>query len=404
MSKLGTFSSLRYRDFRYLWGGTMLMSAGQWIQQVTLGWLLYDLTGSAILLGALNGLRTLPFLVSGPIAGVVIDRMDRRKLLIQIHYVLVVTAFAMGALAAASLVRVWHLFVFTLITGVAWSFNQPLRVTLVSNTVPQRELTNALALESGGFNITKVLAPVVGGALIAWFGVAGNFFVQGAAYAGVAFMIYLIRVTTPARTSESSISQHFKEGLAYTWSNPLVMALMVTAFVPGIFAMPYLALTPIFQKDVLKVGPEGLGLMMAAPGVGAILSMLLLASIANRVMRQGLLLLSALIVWGCFLILFSRTTTLPLALLALSGIGGCQIFFGVTSNALIQSIVPNELRGRVLSLYLIDRGLSPAGSMLAGVMAHMIGAPATVAILGSFVIVLAGLVAWRVPRIRTLRA
>ncbi len=145
-----TFSSLGYLDYRYLWTGTLMMSAGQWVQQVALGWLVYELTGSSVLLGLLNGLRALPFLVTGPIAGVAADRMDRRQLMLRTQYVLIVTAFLMGALVASGWLQVWHIFVFTLITGIGWSFSEPVRQSLIPSVVPKAELANAIALNSAG--------------------------------------------------------------------------------------------------------------------------------------------------------------------------------------------------------------------------------------------------------------
>ena len=189
--RLQTFSSLRHLDFRYLCSGTFMMSAGQWIQQVTLGWLVYDLTGNSMLLGALNGLRALPFLVTGPMAGVAADRMDRKKLLLRTQWILIVTALAMGVLVASGWLQVWHIFLFTLVTGVAWTFTEPVRQSMIPSIVPKKDLANAIALNSGGFNLMKVMGPALGGAMIALFGAGGNFFVQAIAYVGVLVMIYL---------------------------------------------------------------------------------------------------------------------------------------------------------------------------------------------------------------------
>lgn len=397
--RLKTFSSLRHRDFRYLWSTTVLMSAGQWIQQVTLGWLLYDLTGSSVLLGALNGVRALPFLVAGPIAGVAADRMDRRRLMINTQHVLIVTALSMGVLVVSGYLQAWHLFVFTLITGMAWAFNEPVRQSLVPSMVPKSDLMNAVALNSIGFNLNKVVGPALGGVLIAAFGAGGNFFVQSAAYAGVLAFVYLMEVPPASdEARKSSALANLKEGFAYVGSNPTIFALMATAYVPRIFAVPYQTLMPVFQKDVLGVGPGGLGLLMAAPGVGAVLAVLLLTS-AFDVRRKGLLLLWCLVCLGVFLIVFSRITSFPLALAALVGVGACQIMFMATTNTLLQLLVPDALRGRVMSLYMLDRGLMPAGAMMAGVTAHLVGAPATVASMGAVVIVLALAVAWGVPRL-----
>jgi MFS family permease len=398
-----TFSSLRHANYRYLWFGTVFMSAGQWIQQVTLGWLLYDLTGSSVLLGALNGLRALPFLIASPIAGVVADRTDRKKILTATQYVLMTTTVAMGFLVALKLVAVWHLFAFTLITAIAWAFTDPVRQSMVPTLVPKEELINAVALNSAAFNMTKVIGPSVGGLLIVAFGAAGNFFVQGAAYAAVLLSIYwMVIPPAPTEAKRSSALANLKEGLLYIWSNPTVFALLTAALVPRICAMPYQILMPVFQKDVLKVGPEGLGIMLAAPGLGAMLAGLLLASLAHRVQRQGALMLSSLIALGIAMNMFSWTTSFPLAILALVNIGAFQIFYMATTNTMLQVIVPDHLRGRVMSIYALDRGLMPIGALTAGVSAHWIGAPATVSYMGFAVIVMAGLVAWRAPVVRRL--
>ncbi|MBI1995311.1 MAG: MFS transporter [Deltaproteobacteria bacterium] len=398
-----TFSSLRHVNYRYLWIGTVCMSAGQWIQQVTLGWLVYDLTGSSVLLGVLNGLRALPFLLVSPIAGVAADRMDRRRLVLTAEWVLMITALGMGLLVASGFLETWHVFAFTLITGVCWAFVDPIRQSMVPMLVPKQELMNAVALNSAAFNMTKVIGPSIGGVLIAAFGVAGNFFVQGVTYAGVVLFVYwMVAPATPLEARRSSALANLKEGLVYVWSNPTIFALMITALVPRIFAMPFQTLMPVFQKDVLKVGPEGLGVLLAAPGLGAMLAGLMLATLSYRIRRQGVLMLVSLVSLGVTMNLFSWTTSFPLAILALVGEGACQIFYMATTNTLLQLIVPDHLRGRVMSIYSLDRGLMPVGSLLAGVMAHFIGAPATVSFMGLTVIVLGILVAWRAPIIRGL--
>jgi MFS transporter, DHA1 family, staphyloferrin A biosynthesis exporter len=402
-SRLRTFSSLRHPDFRYLWVGTLLMSGGQWIQQVTLGWLLYDLTGSAVLLGLLNGLRALPFLIASPIAGVAADRMDRKKLILVTQYVLFTTTMGMGVLVGVGFLQVWHLFVFTVITGITWAFVDPVRQTLVPALVPREDLMNAVALNSAAFNFTKIIGPSLGGALIVVSGAAGNFFVQSLAYLGVLVSIYWMTIPpTPAEARQSSAMANLKEGLVYVWSNPSVFALMATALVPRIFAVPYQTLMPVFQKDVLNVGPEGLGILLAAPGLGAMLAGLMLATLANRVRRQGVLMLVSLVSLGVVMSLFSQTNSFPLAILALVAVGGCQVFYMATTNTMLQVIVPDHLRGRVMSIYALDRGLMPVGALMAGVSAHVIGAPATVSYMGLVVILLAILVAWRAPVVRDI--
>ena len=382
-----------------------MMSAGQWVQQVTLGWLLYDLTGNSMLLGALNGLRALPFLVTGPLAGVAADRMDRRRLLLRTQWILIITALLMGALVGSPFLHVWHIFLFTLITGVAWTITEPVRMSMIPSVVPKENLANAVALNSGGFNLMKVIGPALGGALIAWFGPAENFYVQAIAYSGVLAMVYWMHIPPHhAESKRRSALVNLKEGFAYVWSTPAVLALMTLAYVPRIFAVPYQTLMPVFQKDVLQTGPEGLGLLMAAPGVGAVIAVLTLASLGSRIERQGLLLVGSIVVLGALLVIFSQITWFPLALFMLVLVGIFQMFFLASTATMLQMIVPDELRGRVLSLYMLDRGFMPLGALFAGTTAHFIGAPLTVAIMGAIVIVLTVIVAWLIPAIRTLEA
>jgi MFS family permease len=295
------------------------------------------------------------------------------------------------------------LFVFTVITGITWAFVDPVRQTLVPALVPREDLMNAVALNSAAFNLTKIIGPSLGGALIVVSGATGNFFVQSLAYLGVLASIYWMTIPpTPTEARRSSAMANLKEGLVYVWSNPSVFALMATALVPRIFAVPYQTLMPVFQKDVLKVGPEGLGMLLAAPGLGAMLAGLMLATLANRVRRQGVLLLVSLVSLGVVMNLFSQTTSFPLAILALVAVGGCQVFYMATTNTMLQVIVPDHLRGRVMSIYALDRGLMPVGALIAGISAHVIGAPATVSYMGWVVVLLAILVAWRAPVVRDI--
>ncbi|MGH7844809.1 MAG: MFS transporter [Candidatus Binatia bacterium] len=403
--KLETFSSLRHRDFRYLWIGTSMMSGGQWIQQVTLNWLMYEMTNSAVLLGLLNGVRAFPFLISSPIAGVAADRMDRRKLMVITQYFLMVMAFLMGILVASGRLEVWHLLVVTFISGLAWGFSEPVRLSMVPDLVPRDELTRAIALNSVAFNATKVLGPALGGTLIALFGPAGNFFVQGVAYFGVLLTLYSIQFpATPNEARRSSAFANLKEGLTYVGSTPTVLALLGGDLVLRVFVVPYMALMPIFQKDVFHVGPEGLGMLVAAAGFGAVLGVLTLASAANHLPRKGLVLIWGEIVLGIFLVLFSFVTSFPLALILLVGVGYWQIVSMVMANTLIQIIVPDALRGRVIGLYMLDRGLIPAGSLLSGLTAHFLGAPATVGIMGVFVVLLALGLGYGTPLVRKIEA
>jgi len=404
--RLETFSSLRHRDYRLLFFGTMFMSVGQWVQQVTMGWLMYDLTGSSVLLGVLNGLRALPFLVVGPFAGVVADRTDRRMVLLWVEMVQFVAAFLMGSVVLAGAVEVWHLFAFTAVTGAGWSIIQPVRQALAPAVVPRSDLPNAVALNSVGFNFMKILGPSVGGLLIAVFGAGGNFYVQGLAYAGVFAMVLLMHVPQQGSSAvrQGSVLENLKEGAAFVMKTPILRAIMLVALVPTFLGQPAQALMPVFQKDVLKVGPDGLGLMLAAPGVGAVVCTLALASVANRIERKGRFALVALAVYGVTIVWFAQTTTLEVALMALTVMGGSQIMFHATVMTILQMVTPDALRSRVMSIYMLDAGLSPLGALAAGVSTEFVGAPLTFLVLGALLVGFCGLIWVAFPSFRTWRA
>jgi MFS transporter, DHA1 family, staphyloferrin A biosynthesis exporter len=398
---LSVFSSLRHRNYRFLWIGTLFLSAGQWIQQVTLGWLLYELSGSPVLLGAMHAVRALPFLFIGPLAGVAADRFDRRGILLITVPIMIVSCVLMGLLVASGQLAVWHILVFSGFTAIIWAINNPVRQTLVPNLVPRRDLMNAIALNSAGFNSQKVIGPAIGGLLIAAMGPSENFFVQAASYGMVLFLFGMMRVPpTPPNARKSSVASNFREGFSYVRREPMILAMLVAALVPPLFSLPVtMAMLPVFQKDVFGAGPEGLGALMAGPGLGAVIATLGLASISHRVKRQGLLMLIDLVLLGIAMIVFSQAPTLPLAVVALVGVGIFQMAFFTLNHTLLQSIVPDELRGRVNAIFMADHGIGPAGSLLAGILTQAIGASYTVAIFGGIVLLLAGLLAWKSPRL-----
>ncbi|MBI4497915.1 MAG: MFS transporter [Chloroflexi bacterium] len=401
--RLQTFSSLRYRNYRYLFFSQLFSSAGQWIQQVTLSWLVYDLTESALLLGAINGVRAVPFLIAGPLGGVAADRVDRRYLMMSTQVFLAVTALVLGLLVATDRVEVWHLFAFTLCTGIAWSFNQPVRQALVPSLVPKQDLMNAIALNSAAFNITRVIGPTVGGLLIGAFGVAGNFFVQAVAYLGVVAMVFFMELPPRSETQprRSSVGRDLMAGLRYVREDTLILSIIGLALIPMIFAMPYVTLMPVFAKDVLGLGPGGLGLLISAPGFGALAATLTLASLSGF-RRKGILTLTAAACLGGFLILFATSSWLPVSMLVLVGVGACQMAFMATNNTLLQLLVPDEYRGRVMSIYMLDMGLTPLGALFAGALASGMGAPTAVAVMGALVVALALVAMVRLPALRRL--
>ncbi len=379
----------------------MFSGTGMWVQQATIGWVTYDLTGSAFLLGAVNGARSVPALLLGPFGGVAADRFDRKRVMLTSQVGNVLLNFGFAVLIASGLLQVWHLFVFTVLTGVGWAFNMPVRTSIIPGLVPRADLMNALALNSAGFNFARIFGPAVAGVLIAATGPAENFFLQSAAYAVVTMFVLQMRFPPASVRPSGSVTSNVHEGVAFIWKNPALRVQMALALVPSVIAMPYAALLPIFAADVLQVGPEGFGLLMAAPGLGAVVGTLFLASLPN-LERKGLLLLGSLIVLGVFLVLLALSRSFFLDLALLTVIGAVQMAAVTTNQTLVQLLTPDNLRGRVMGVYMLNQGLFPLGSMFAGALAEKLGAPTAVLIMGSAVAILALLYVRQVPRVDAL--
>jgi MFS family permease len=380
---------------------TLFTSAGQWFQQITVGWLVWEMTHSAFLLGSINGFRALPLLLLAPVGGVAADRVNRKWLLQSTAILAFFSSAAMAAIIFAGVLEVWHLFVFTLLTGVVWAFNNPVRQSIVPNLVPKFELMNALALQSAGFNITRILGPALAGVILAHLGGAENFSLQTLAYVGVFLMVVPMVVPVASRAASSSIRENLSEGMKYVWSHRTLRTQLILAFVPTILAFPYMALMPIFATDVYGKAESAFGIMGSAVGVGAVLGTLTLASLSN-VERRGMVMMSAILVLGVSLVAFSQARSFELALVLLAVTGAAQMVYLTTNQTILQLIVPDELRGRVMGIYMLSQGMMPLGGLLGGALAEATSAPTAVALLGSLVCVMALVFMWRAQELRSV--
>jgi MFS transporter, DHA1 family, staphyloferrin A biosynthesis exporter len=396
-----TFAALRYRDFALLWASLTITASGQWLQQITLSWLVFDMTGSALHLGTINGLRMLPFLFTSLFAGVLADRLDRRRLMMGTQFYLVLITLLMAVLLLSGRAALWHLYVFTFVSGLGWSFTMPVRSALVPVLVPRADLMNAIALSSATFNIARVIGPAIGGVLLATMGGGGNFLVQACLYAVVIGLVAMMRVpAVPAAESGQDARPNMwaslLEGLRYIRGNRLVVTLLLLSLVSMLVGMPYQSLLPMFAKDVHDIGSGGLGLLMACSGFGAIVGTLAIAG-AGDFPYKGRVQLAALGATGVALALFSQTSWLPLALLFLMLVGGFQMVGMTLNQTLIQTSITDDMRGRVSSVHMLDAGLMPLGSLAAGALAQGLGAPATVTLMGALLACLAALALMRLP-------
>ncbi|MDA8125462.1 MAG: MFS transporter [Deltaproteobacteria bacterium] len=401
---IGTFASLRHADYLYLWVGNLFNTSGMWIQQVTVGWLVWKLSGSATLVGIASGLRFLPFLFMGPLGGVAADRMDRRRLLLMTQLLTAVAAVLFAVVVALDWVRVWHALVFSLVMGCGVAMNAPVRQSLIVNTVPREELGNAVALHATAINATRVIGPAIGGVLIVTLGMAGNFLLQAGLYLCTVAIIFPMQVPyrDPLSASKESALRSLQEGIRYIWNDKSLFGMMLLSFIPALFVMPILQIMPAFTEDVLHAQANIYGYLITSYGVGALAATLTMASFGN-VIRSGSLGIAALLASAVFVIFFSQCTWLWAAFFLLAATGFCVLIFRVNNTTLVQAVVPDALRGRVMSLYQIDHALMPLSSSALGICADVFSVPASIAASGVLCLLVTGGLLLGVKQIRDLR-
>jgi MFS family permease len=375
-----TLAPLRHRDFRRLWTGTFFATAGQWIQQATLGWVVYEVTRSPGLLGAVLGVRAIPMLLLAPLSGVVADRFDRRYALAAAQALMVVICATLSVLLAFDAVQAWHLFVFSLLSGVAAVFDRTLRSTLVFTSVPRSEAANAVALNSIAFSVTRAVGPSVAGFLIASVGAASNFAIQSMLYVGVVAAALSVTAPPPRPPGKAAVSawRGMKDGVGFAMTDPVARVMIVLGLVPPLLLIPcFSALMPVFAADVFRSGPEGLGLMLSAVGVGGILGGVA-AAWATRFDRSGLTQVLALIVFAASLFAFAISPSVALAVVFLVIAGIAEMIHHTSHVTTLQMCAPEHMRGRVASLLPVFPAFISIGALASGVAADAVGAEVTV--------------------------
>lgn len=370
-----TLSPLRHRDFRRLWTSTFFATAGQWIQQATLGWVVYDVTGSASVLGAVLGIRAIPMLLLAPVSGIIADRYDRRYALAVSQLLIIVASVVLAALLAMDAVRVWHLFAFSVVSGVSAVFDRTLRSTLVFHSVPRTEAGNAVALNSIAFSVSRAVGPSVAGFLIGAVGAAWNFGMQALLYAGVVVAALSVRAPPPAPRDavRGSAWADLKEGVRFTIGHPVARMMVILGLVPPLLLIPsFSALMPIFAADVFRSGPEGLGLLLSAVGVGGVLGGVVAAWI-SRYDQSGLIQMLALAVFAFSLIAFAMSSSIAVAVVFLAIAGIAEMVHHTVHVTTLQMCAPEHMRGRIASLLPIFPAFISVGALVAGVLADFLG-------------------------------
>lgn len=406
--------ALRHRNFQLFFSGQLISLIGTWMQTVAQSWLVYKLTGSGLLLGSVGFASQIPVFLVAPIGGITADRMNRQRVVIATQTASMILAFILAALTLTHRITVPEIFVLAALLGVVNAFDIPGRQSFLVDMVGREDLMNAIALNSSMFNAARVIGPAVAGVLVARLGEGWCFFVNGVSYIAVIIGLLLMNVKSPPRALGSSPFEHVKEGFRFVNDAAPIRALLLLLGVVSATGMPYVVLMPIFADKILHSGGQELasligshdlgavrlGILMGAAGVGALLGALTLAA------RSGVKGLSRWVAtccagFGVSLMLFSFSKSFWLSVILLLPVGYFVMLQMASSNTLIQVMVPDELRGRVMSVYsMMFMGLAPLGSLMGGAMADRVGAPWAVALGGAVSVLGAVWFGMQLPQIR----
>jgi MFS family permease len=390
------FGALRHTNFRLYWSGQVVSLIGTWMQSVSQPWLVLELGGSAFQVGTVIALQFAPALFLAPIGGVLADRFDKRGLLLVTQALAMLQAATLFGLTFTGVVEIWHIQLLALILGVTSAFDMPVRQSFVAEVVPREELLQAIALNSASFNLARVVGPAIAGVALEVFGSAFNFGVNTLTYTAVLGCLLLIDRTTlhrvPVPLVRPSIRFSLAEGVRYAVGNPNVLWLLVLLGGMSIFAMNFQVLIPLFARFTLGLGAGGFGALFAVMGIGSLGGSLVLAFMGERrprlrlILGGGVAFLAAEVVLGLV-----RVPAIAYPVVALVGLA--SMLMVNTINASVQRSVPDELRGRVMALYVtVFAGSGPLGGLFAGGVAQLLGPPAGFilgAVLASIFLVLA---------------
>jgi MFS family permease len=406
-SPQGRFShawrALRHRNFRLFFTGQSISLIGTWMTRVATSWLVYRLTGSALLLGTVSFAGQIPTFLLAPFAGVLVDRLNRRNLLVWTQVLAGIQSLALAALTLAKVITIHEIIALSALQGLINAFDMPGRQSfLVQMVEDKKDLSNAIALNSSIVNMARLVGPAIAGIIIAGVGEGYCFAIDGLSYIAVVASLLMMRVppSTITRVTTSMLEQ-LREGWTYVVHFRPIRTILTLFALLSLMGMPFMVLMPIFASQVLHGGAHTLGYLMGASGVGALISAI---SLALRKSVRGLttMIQIAAVMFGCGLILFGLSRYIALSFLLLIVVGFGMMQGLAASNTVIQTLVPEDKRGRVMSYYTMAFvGMAPFGSLLAGALAHRFGAPHAVMITGSFCLLGA---AWFTTQLKSVRA
>lgn len=396
-----TFDSLRNSHFRWLWLGRMASSATFQMGTVAQGWLVYQLTGSALALGYVGAGGSIATLLFSLYGGVICDRVSKRNLLLFARTAMGINTLIIGILISLGQIRIWHLVVNSILSGILFSFIMPAEQSIVSDLVDRSTLLNAFSLNSVGMGLMGILSSAGAGLIIEHLGVQGAYYLMALFYLWAVFTLWHLPATGQGNVQSTSVWFDFVGGLKYLFRSPTLLALLGLALARVLFAMPYRTFMPKFARDVMGFEASGLGLLMSAPGLGGLASSLALASLGDY-RDKGKLLMRAGVIGGIALIVFVSTGNLPLVLIMLTLVGITENTSMVMNSTLIQAHCESQFRGRIVSVYLMTWGLTPLGSLPAGAIADHFGVPIVVGMQGLLLALSFGLL-WYKSNVKDLQ-
>ncbi|HKG47810.1 MAG TPA: MFS transporter [Pyrinomonadaceae bacterium] len=388
----GMFRALSHRNFRLFWIGAFLSNVGTWMQAVAQGWLVLQLTNSPFWLGLDAFMATAPGFVLTLLGGVFADRIDRRRLLLYTQVVAGLAALALAGLVATSVVNRWMVLGFSFVTGCCMSLASPSYLAMTYDLVGREDLANAIAMNSTQFQLSRVVGPALAGVAFRVFGLAGCFFANGISFIAVVAALWMVRMernpNAAARSEKQrAIWRDLMEGLRYVRNRPRVSSLLLLSAVNSLFGAPYFSLVPIYARDIFHLGETGLALMMGTAGAGAFLGALLVAYLGDF-RRKGWFVLGGAIMFGMCISGFAVASRLTLSLTFLFGLGFALVVSIAITNTLLQKLVTDQMRGRVMSMFLLSFiGTMPIGNILAGTASTHFGPQYTLAF-GGFVVMM----------------
>ncbi len=393
-----TFASLSLPQFRYLLVGTATSQVASWMEEVARGWLVLELTDSAFQLGLMGFIRGITQLIASPFAGVLVDRLDRRRLAAASQVVPAVVALLIGALVASDRIEMWQLYLLTCVSGVSGAVNMPTRQVLVYDVVGGGYLTNAIALNSVTANVSRIVAPAVGGLFIGVVGIASSYYAQTVFFLLATGATLLLHPLTHVKSVRTPVLQGIKDGISYVRRDRTVGRLVLLNCIPNLLIYPYVAMMPLFAKNVLDVGSLGYGILLTAVGFGSIPGGLFVAGMTHSA-HKGRTMIAASLLYMGMVAAFGLSTVFPLsfAILVVAGIGWSMMI--TLNQTLLQTHVEDAYRGRVLALYTMANGLMPFGTLALGTSAAHFGVQASVftfALMGMTATVILGLGSRRV--------